>query len=307
MELNKYKKLLEEKTSNNSSFDGTDFLPFFNPNRLLQKSKSKQVVVRILPRKNNELFFMQFKKHSFKVGTAYKNNFCPYSLDSSGERIGNSCPFCDFVSNNKDILDKSVFSKLGSKDSHIMAIYNYVDDEVQKYEVNYYGITDILTAMQNLDDEFDPDEEGFDLIFERDNKGYAKAVNAIAPELKLSAIAKDSNSYNGETPAIENEVIPKNIDKYYKKLKVSFEYALKAFAPSFANKETLTSNNDSDDDTENYKTVSSKKNYDPQDDDDVNVVTKSSNIQVSNDDSDDEDDDDIADIKEFLKKRKNKS
>lgn len=308
--LSKYKQLLEEKTS---STGGKDFLPFFNPNKLIKASKRGNGVVRILPRDNNEMFFYQYKKHSYKVGTAYKNYFCPMSLNSSGEVVGNSCPFCDFVKENKEILDKTVYSKLNAKDSYMMAVYNYVDDEVQKYEVNYYGMTDILTAMQKLDEDFDPDVEGFDLVFEKDKDGYAKAVSASAPEVSLKELAKGADGFDGTLPDVEEEAIPSSIDKYMKTINTAFDYAVKAFAPTFASpskKSKKVEDDDSDDDNE-VRTVITKRGraYDPNEDDDDDHPDKEdikpiNKKKVEVEDDNDDDDDEISDIKNFLKNRK---
>lgn len=301
MSMSKYKKFLEEKT--NSSFDS---LPFFNPNKLLKQTKNKKVLARVVPRGNNELFFYQFKKHTYKIGTAFKNNFCMYSLNSSGETIGESCPFCDFLKENKDVIESKINTKLSSKDAYVMVIYNYLDDELQKYEVNYYGITDILTAMQKLDEEFDPDEDGFDLVFEKDDNGYAKVTDAIPPEVSIKSIKKESDKFNGDIPNIEEEVIPKNKEKYIKTLKAALEYAVKAYLPTFA-----SDLNDEDNEEEISYTKKNKKNFDPNEDGDDDGVddggveeetsSKKSKININNDD---DDDDDVEDIREFIRKKK---
>lgn len=305
--LSKYKQLLEEKIS---STGGKDFLPFFNPNKLIKASKRGNGVVRILPRDNNEMFFYQYKKHSYKVGTAYKNYFCPMSLTSSGEVVGTSCPFCDFVKENKEILDKAVSSKLNAKDSYTMAVYNYVDDEIQKYEVNYYGMTDILTAMQKLDEDFDPDIEGFDLFFEKDKEGYAKAVSASASEVSLKELAKEADGFDGKLPDVEQEAIPSSIEKYMKTINTAFDYAVKAFAPTFASpsKKGKKVEVEDDDEDNEVKTVITKKGrtYDPNEDDnneqeDEKPTTKK---KIAVEEDDDGDDDEISDIKNFLKNRK---
>jgi len=300
--MNKYKKFLEEKISN-SSFDS---LPFFNANKLLKQSKLKKVSVRVLPRNKGELFFFQFKKHTYKVGTAFKNNFCMYSLNSSGEAIGENCPFCDFLKENKGVIDDKIYTKLSSKDAYIMAVYNYADDEIQKYEVNYYGITDILTSMQKLDDEFDPDEDGFDLIFEKDENGYAKVTSATPPEETLESIKKVSEKFAETVPDVENEVIPKNKEKYMKVLKAALEYAVKAYVPTFA----AELNTDEDDEEEVKYTKKRKKNFDPNEDDDeeedeeIEKGDSSKKSKMNVNDVDDEEDDDVEDIREFIRKKK---
>lgn len=294
--MNKYKKFLEEKISSGN----TEGINYFNPNSILKNSKSKKILARVLPRGKGELFFFQFKKHSYKVGTAFKNNFCMYSLDSSGETVGSTCPFCDFLKENKEIIDKKIYTKLSSKDAYIMAVYNYSDDEIQKYEVNYYGITDILTTLQKLDEDFDPDLEGFDLVFEKDENGFAKVTHAIPPEVTIEEIKKSSKNFSEATVDVEKEVIPKFKDKYLKTLKASFDYALKAFLPTFTN-----SSEQSD---EREETRSKKRSFDPNEEDEEieeETFNESKKTKIAIDAKDDEEDDEeIEDIKNFLKNRK---
>ena len=188
MTMNKYMKLLMEKkkatqTLDSSSTGERKYLRYFNPNKYVKNDDS--IYVRVLPRKN-DLFFVQFKKHSFKIGTSWKNAFCFYSRNSQGEIIGTECPFCDFLEENKNSLKKDTVYKLSAKNSHILLVYNYQADEVQKYEVNDYGITDILVAMQaglDLDDETsnDVDIEGFDLYFKKGASGYAEVYKVEKP------------------------------------------------------------------------------------------------------------------------------
>jgi hypothetical protein len=139
-----------------------------------------------------------------------------------------------------------------------MAVYNYSDDEIQKYEVNYYGITDILTTLQKLDEDFDPDLEGFDLVFEKDENGFAKVTHAIPPEVTIEEIKKSSKNFSEATVDVEKEVIPKFKDKYLKTLKASFDYALKAFLPTFTN---------SSEQSEKEKKLGQKRSFDPNEED----------------------------------------
>ena len=173
-------------------------------------------------------------------------------------------------------------------------------------------MTDILTAMQKLDEDFDPDVEGFDLVFEKDKDGYAKAVSASAPEVSLKELAKEADGFDGKLPDVEEEVIPSSIDKYMKTINTAFDYAVKAFAPTFASpskksKKVEVEDDDSDDDNE-VRIVTTKKGraYDPNEDDDNEQEdekpTTKKKIAVEDDDSDD--DDEISDIKNFLKNRK---
>lgn len=300
MMVNKYKKLLMEKQKVAQALgldEGTKekkYLRYFNPNKYLKSDN--EVYVRVLPRKG-DLFFIQFKKHSFKVGTAWKNAFCFYSRNGNGEIIGNECPFCDFLEENKNSLKKDTVYKLGAKNSHILLVYNYQADEVQKYEVNDYGITDILVAMQaglDLDDETsnDVDIEGFDLYFKKGASGYAEVYKVEKPSITLSDIINRSGTFK-KIPDLEAEVIPPFTEQVKKSVMSLFELAINVFEPTFAsatrkeNVEEDIMSNDTDE-------------FDPNAIDDIGEF----NIKDEIINTDDDIDDDVEDIKNFLRNRK---
>lgn len=338
--VNKYAKFLEKKTKElegKGSFEKREYLPFFNPTKYLGKMGKKPVVARVLPRKG-ELFFLQFKKHAFKVGTTWKITTCTYSKNAEGESIGTSCPFCDFIEENKKELDKDLAYKLKAKDSYTLLVYNYNEDEVQKYEVNDYGISDILMALQKLDDDFDPDEEGFELVFTKDPKtGYSRIDSAVEPEETIEELMEKSEKFK-EIPDLEKEVLPVVTEGLMKVIDNTFEYGLKAFAPTYAKKGS--SNDDSDDEEKVTKATKFNKNvrnYDPNDDD-MNMDEDGEEVKSKNklktkpkvdedeeeeeevkpktktkvkveDDSEDnnndsDSDDDVEDIKAFIRNRK---
>lgn len=297
--MNKYMKLLMEKkkatqTLDSSSTGERKYLRYFNPNKYVKNDDS--IYVRVLPRKN-DLFFVQFKKHSFKIGTSWKNAFCFYSRNSQGEIVGNECPFCDFLEENKNSLKKDTVYKLSAKNSHILLVYNYQADEVQKYEVNDYGITDILVAMQaglDLDDETsnDVDIEGFDLYFKKGASGYAEVYKVEKPLITLSDIINRSGTFK-KIPDLEAEVIPPFIEQVRKSVMSLFELAINVFEPTFAsatrkeNVEEDIMSNDTDE-------------FDPNAIDDIGEF----NIKDEIINTDDDIDDDVEDIKNFLRNRK---
>ena len=301
MSINKYKKLLAEKkkiiqatTQPGDALDKVKFVNFFNPNKYVKGSGD--CFVRVLPRKN-DLFFMQFRKHSFKVGTSWKNAFCFYSRDGSGETVGSECPFCDFIEENKTSLSRDTLYKLSAKNSHMFLVYNYQADEVQKYEANDYRITDVLTAMQSglADDEtedFDVDREGFDLFFKRGESGYAEVYKVERPSVAISELMKSSKNFT-EIPDLEREVIPPFNDSTLKSIRSMLELAVSVFEPTLADK----SGEGVEKDEEEYALGSTEDEFDPND---VDFSVEDEVIESEELD----DDEDVEDIKNFLKNRK---
>lgn len=296
MMANKYMKLLMEKKKATQTLDSSNtgerkYLRYFNPNKYVKNDAD--ICVRVLPRKN-DLFFIQFKKHSFKIGTSWKNAFCFYSRNSQGEVIGTECPFCDFIEENKHSLNRDTIYKLGAKNSHMLLVYNYQTNEVQKYEVNDYQITDILVAIQaglGLDDESSEiiDHEGFDLYFKKGTSGYAEVYKVEKPSVAISEIMKKT-----EIPDLEEEVIPPFIESVKKSIKSTFELAISVFEPTFVNK-TETEN----DEDETFIYSSNEDEFDPNAMDEVEEVNSESEV-IDSDDFDD----DVEDIKNFLRNRK---
>ncbi len=294
--VNKYMKLLMEKKNSMQTLDSDStaerkYLRYFNPNKYVKSDGS--IYVRVLPRKN-DLFFIQFKKHSFKTGTSWKNAFCFYSRNGQGEVVGSECPFCDFIEENKSSLNKDTIYKLSAKNSYMFLVYNYQTNEVQKYEVNDYRITDILVAMQaglGLDDESSEfvDREGFDLYFNKGASGYAEIYKVEKPSVPISEIMKKT-----EIPDLEKEVIPPFIESVKKSIKSTFELAISVFEPTFVNK-TETEN----DEDETFIYSSNEDEFDPNAMDEVEEVNSESEV-IDSDDFDD----DVEDIKNFLRNRK---
>lgn len=301
MSINKYKKLLAEKkkiiqatTQPGDALDKVKFVNFFNPNKYVKGSGD--CFVRVLPRKN-DLFFMQFKKHSFKVGTSWKNAFCFYSRDGNGETVGSECPFCDFIEENKTSLSRDTLYKISAKNSHMFLVYNYQVDEVQKYEANDYRITDVLTAMQSglADDEtedFDVDREGFDLFFKKGETGYAEVYKVEKPSVTISELMKSSKNFT-EIPNLEREVIPPFNDSTLKSIRSMLELAVSVFEPTLADK----SGEGVEKDEEEYTLSGREDEFDPND---VEFSVEDEVIESEELD----DDEDVEDIKNFLKNRR---
>jgi hypothetical protein len=296
MTMNKYMKLLMEKkkatqTLDSSSTGERKYLRYFNPNKYVKNDDS--IYVRVLPRKN-DLFFVQFKKHSFKIGASWKNAFCFYSRNSQGEIIGTECPFCDFIEENKHSLNRDTIYKLGVKNSHMFLVYNYQTNEVLKYEVNDYQITDVLVAMQaglGLDDESSEivDREGFDLYFKKGASGYAEVYKVEKPSVAISEIMKKT-----EIPDLEEEVIPPFTESVRKSIRSTFELAISVFEPTFISK-----TEEAEDDHEDFAYDTDENEFDP------NAIDETEEFNSENEIIDSDDfDDDVEDIKNFLRSRK---
>ena len=296
MMANKYMKLLMEKkkatqTLDSSSTGERKYLRYFNPNKYVKNDDS--IYVRVLPRKN-DLFFVQFKKHSFKIGASWKNAFCFYSRNSQGEIIGTECPFCDFIEENKHSLNRDTIYKLGVKNSHMFLVYNYQTNEVLKYEVNDYQITDVLVAMQaglGLDDESSEivDREGFDLYFKKGASGYAEVYKVEKPSVAISEIMKKT-----EIPDLEEEVIPPFTESVRKSIRSTFELAISVFEPTFISK-----TEEAEDDHEDFAYDTDENEFDP------NAIDETEEFNFENEIIDSDDfDDDVEDIKNFLRNRK---
>lgn len=298
MALDKYKKFMKEKVTSGAtetktgSYEGKKkYMSYYNPNAQLT-NVVKEVVVRVLPNKDG-LFFQQFKKHSFKIGTR-KNAVCMYSRDAHGETVGKECPFCDFLEENKGSLDKETQYTLSAKDAYLILVYDKTADEVKKFEVNDYGITDILTALQNLE-ELDPDIDGFNIHFHKDERGYAKVFKASPPNNTLNELFVTSKNVKS-VPNIFKEAIPTPNQFIMDSIRSLFDLAIHAFAPTFANGGQESNSPDEDD------APSSVSNYDPNADEFEEHETNEEVVLPE----DSEEDSGVDDIKKFLDERKKK-
>lgn len=293
MAINKYKKFLNQKSdgSQNSSSSGFVQIPFFNPNKHVEAGK--QFAARVIPNKDG-MFFYEFKKHSFKIGT-WKNAFCGYSVNDNGEHISEKCPFCDFIEEYKGDLEKDVAYKLSPKDSYMILIFNYTNGEIQKYEVNHYGIVDIISALDGLGEEFDPDIDGFDILFTKDTSGYAKVCGARLPKITIAEIIKT------DIPKLKNIAIPQNKESNNKYVNSLFNTAIAAFAPTYsATAESITEEDNTQPST-NGRVLSS--DFDPNaDESDIQVETQARIVDTV----DETTDDDITELRNSLAKARQK-
>lgn len=289
----KYKKFLNQKADGSQVSSGGSYtqLPFFNPNKHVEAGK--QFAVRVIPNKDG-MFFYEFKKHSFKIGT-WKNAFCGYSVNENGERVSEKCPFCDFIEEYKGDLEKDIVYKLSPKDSYMILVFNYTNGEIQKYEVNHYGIIDIISALDSLGEDFDPDADGFDLLFAKDTSGYAKVCGARLPKITIAEIIKT------DIPKLKNIAIPQNKESNNKYVNSLFNTAIAAFAPTYsATAESITEENNNSSSISNGV---SSSDFDPNaDESDIQVETQSRVV----DPIDDATDDDIMELRNTLAKARNK-
>ena len=298
MALDKYKKFIREKLASGSvetktgSHEGKKkYLSYYNPNTQLTNN-IKEVVVRVLPNKDG-LFFQQFRKHSFKIGSTRKSAICMYSRDAHGETVGKECQFCDFLEDNKGSLDKNIQYILSAKDSYLILVYDKSTDEIKKFEVNDYGITDILIALQNLED-LDPDIDGFNIHFRKDKNGYAKVYKASPPDNTLDELFMSSKNVKS-IPDIFKEAIPTPNQYIMDNIRSLFDLAIQAFAPTFAN-----SRQESDSNRDNDSPLASNYNSNF---DDFEAHKTNEEVVLP---EDPEEDFGVDDIKRFLNERKGK-
>lgn len=331
--LDKYKKYSESKaqTSNNEESSGgyTKFA-YYNPAKHVDEHGKeynngnktvKRAVVRVLPNKREgEFFFYEFQKHRFKVGAVNKTAFCLYSTNpENGDTVYNKCPFCDFIEENHESISQDQIKALRSKESQIMFVYVYSEDEVKKYETNYYSNTKMMPMVIKLiEDGVDIEHEGFDLIFEKDGSNWPDIIEARAPKHTLAEILEKSAQVN-EFPDLWDNVVPKVSENFIKSINSTFEYGIKALCPTFAKNDSSQIEYDAVE--ESYSSASS---YDPNADDDSMSSSKTSKIMVDDDDDysipkqksvkkpiqEDDSLDGLEDIQSFvseLKSRSNKS
>lgn len=320
---NKYQKFMAEKeklietiSSNGSAnssgkFERKEFLPFFNPNKMF--INKDQVIVRILPNKDG--FYYEFKKHMFKIGETFKQFVCMYSYDENGKKLGETCPMCDFLESHSNELDKKIFWTLSSKNVYMIFVYNPYAKQIQKYETNDYGIVNITKALIDLLEsgvEFDPDEEGFDIIFKKDEKGFAKVVEALAPDKSAKDIVNMATNTN-EIKEFMEEIMPFAKSYILKQINATYQLAVNSFAPTFSSEEFLADIN------ENNKEINKKEVNEIIDNSfgkDENIKTESFKTtkmtvddeedeeEIHDNENDEDDDEQVNDIKSFLRNRK---
>lgn len=305
MAMNKYNKYFEFLNAKKKQLgvgqqveekkDKPKYLPYFNPNRAVKKESP--YVVRVLPRKGH-MFFLQFKKHSFKIGATWKNVFCFYSRNSFGEAVGNECPFCDFIEENKESLSRDTLYKIKARDSYMIMVYDYNTKEIMKYETNDYGITDVLGMLQEVfenESDFDIDKEGFDLHFIKGKSGYADISKVTVPETGLTKLI-DVN----DLPDLEKDVIPPFNSTILKSVKNTLELAINAFEPTFREKVV---DNEPEEEAQNFNPYADDTFDEDFDDADAVLDDDDSGVKEKDEILDD-DDEDLEDIMEFLEKRK---
>lgn len=301
MILNKYQKFMKGKASNQTTANSVgekekkDYIKFYNPNRSI--TGKDEIFVRVIPNKKG-MFFVPYKRHSFKIGV-WKNAICGFSPTPSGESYLSTCPFCEFVNENKDSLTKDAVYQLSQKDQYMSLIYDPWTDEMLKYDFNDYALTDILTALYKLGEDFDPDVEGFNLHFKKGSSGYAEIHKVSAPEETVKELL--SKSQVVEIPDLVTLVFPP-LNKFIEnQIQSTFQLAVNVFAPTF----NTDSKESETDDEENVNDFQS--DYDPNDDSDFESEEK---FDFEKENIEDEElsgeDLEIADLEKALAARKKK-
>ena len=248
MSLNKYKDFLDKKIKPNMQNDVGEkrkYLPFFNPKTSLMQSGQSVIAVRVLPMPGYSNFFIQYLKHGFKIENSWKYVICSNTETKDGKKLAHSCPICNFVNDYKEELDKDVVYKLSPKNSYTFLIYNPVTKQLEKFETNDYGISDVITALTAIEEEFDPDKDGFKLFFSNDSNGYPKAVKAEISKKSVEEFKKEFLGGN-DLPDVYGEIIPSQM-QYISKLQNSIlDLAINFFAPTYAKEVSNEEITDSD-------------------------------------------------------------
>ena len=173
------------------------------------------------------------------------------------------------------------------------------DDGIEFLDLNY---------IDDNDDNFDPDVEGFGLVFKKDDKGYAKVVQAILPSIEVENILKKVGV--DEIKDFYEEIMPFNLNYTMKQINNTYSQVIKAFAPTFDYEPYLIDTGGGNDnllseedefkpemsETKTKKSKVSKTVVEPDSEEDEDTVEE--DTEKSSDDSQ------ISDIRDFLKNRK---
>lgn len=166
-------------------------LKWFNPNAAVKSTEKKMYMVRVLPLSTLDGWYFEFLKHSFKLNGQWKNHVCLSTQGKDGKPVGH-CPVCEFLSQNADLLrDNQNVRSVKAKSNYALLVYDHVDKEIKRLEVNYYGFTDILEPIcHKKDDGFEAtiDKEGFNLYYELDENGYATVAGVNLGKKPLQAL-----------------------------------------------------------------------------------------------------------------------
>lgn len=217
----KYQSFFEQKKTalaenNNANASATKYLSFFYPKKILDNGVDK-LQIRILP--SGDCFFESYLKHMFRTPNGqFKAVTCLDTIKSDGTQYSDvKCPICEFLNDNGAEIRKEHRDMLYPKKAYMMLIYNKYEDEIQKYEVSTYGLMDIMGALEQLGDDFDPDKDGFDIYlkYEPSNNGkkYIKVVGASKPVETVEEIIQHSKNFKQIKKVIDETYMPLNISK----------------------------------------------------------------------------------------------
>ena len=338
--LDKYKKYDNSKRQQSQQqHESLDRIEFYNPGKHIdstgktytnEKGKTvKRAIVRVLPNnRKGEFFFYEYMKHRVKIGAVTKTALCLHTINpETGDRFSDSCPFCDFISENRNHAPEHAIKAMLPKEAQVMLVYVYSSDSVQKYETNYYGNIKLMPKVIKLiEDGVDIESEGFDLIFEKEGNGWPEVYDVRAPKYSLEDIFKKSKVLK-EIPDTWKLLVHEITDKYKETIYSTFSYCINALCPSFSDEYSSVPIGDAvvdhkkDDDVDDFSdvTFSSSYTYDPNDDDSdavspvddadlgIGVVSANDAIikkQEENSTSDIDDMEDLTDIQEFVEKFK---
>lgn len=220
----KYAALWEKKKSeafgeSTATVSSSTKINWFNANKALV---DKKCAVRVLPILGKDCWYVEMKKHIFKIGMSWKNLPCLETEDDKGKCIG-TCPVCELLNNNKEKFENNAnVNKIKAKSAYALMVYNPKAGEIQRTELNYYGFMDVLGYITAFGDnnDLDIDElidtEGFTLHFKADENGYA-AISGITKGKQTLDEIKNICKIS-DFPDFESHVMPINNDSSIKYL-----------------------------------------------------------------------------------------
>lgn len=257
---NKYAAIFEKKKAVVESESGNNskgkYLTFFQPKKELDKGIDK-LQIRVLPGDN--MFYEEYQRHMFRTPNGqYKIATCLDSVKSNGERYSkDKCPICQFIEDNGRDMKKENREMLYAKSSFVMLVYNKYADDIQKYEVNNFGLLEILGALETLGDDFDPDKNGFDIYIEYEvssnGKRYVKITGASKPIETIDEIMSKSKNFKERRNVME-ETYP-DINWAKKNIVSVLTVFVESYEPTFANmlsSYTLDTTSKSEEDSFNF-------------------------------------------------------
>lgn len=214
--VNKYKELYDKLKKdvsgniNNNTFTKS-VLSYTRVKEDLNNAKEHKVRYRVIYNDIVDDFFVQYEKHFFKLGSTWKGVLCFH------KKSGYTCPICDFLENNKKVLDGPF--KYRANINFNVLVFNYRSKKLEKLSVNNQEMMNILSM--SFDSGIDISEnkkDGFDVYYKLNDRGYQEILGVKEPEKTLEellSVRKDDVELSVATKEVYNDVNPTNTDYFY--------------------------------------------------------------------------------------------